>query len=148
MATRCRKVSGSHFDVRIHEHVVVKTPKGMTPDQMERLVHVQRKLSDIDGIPWAVHDRDANIIIEQRAPGKTLRELGQYIPTSQLAWVEDGHKDICRQIRARGFRLRDRTARNVIGDPETQQVTVIDFVEMFPIRDDGTTDTLQVWRER
>ena len=137
-----RRETGAHFDVRIFRDVVVKTNRHVGgPDELRRLVEIQQSLADIDGIPWAEFDEESGLILEQRMPGDTIRRINTRITGDQRRAIDQRQRQVLEQIRERGFTLRDRTPQNVMFDLDTEQVSVIDFVEIF--RGD---DKIQAWR--
>ena len=138
-----RREVGAHFEVRLHPHVVVKQPRHVgTPDEIGRLVVIQQSLADIDGVPWAIYDEPSGVIVEERGPGDTLRRLNTRITGEQRKHVRRREREVLDLIEERGLILRDRTPSNVLFDPETSTVTVIDFVEVYRVG-----EKRQAWRQ-
>ena len=132
--------TGTHFDVSVYQHVVVKIQRGFaTPDELRELVRLQQSLSDIVGVPWVVcHD---GIVIEQRAPGGTMQRVNHLLSYEVRDHARAEEQRILAKIAERGFRLSDRSSQNIIVEPETGETHLIDFVNLY--RHDEQTEA---WR--
>lgn len=129
---------GAHFDVDVQDDVVIKKPKRNTIHEIRRMVDLQNWLAErIDGIPTAEVYNGA--IYEQKIYGSTLREINppRSEPdkaTAQLdRRIRKEASDIVDKIAEHGYRLTDHNPKNIMYEPSTDKVYVIDFYGLYKI---------------